>query len=101
MGRYTVADKAARDLAEIWDYLEKQSGSERVADRFIDKLFASFDMLATMPDLGRPRSFLPPEVLVFPSDTYLIFYIKTPEGIGVVHVLHGGRDLPRYFLEET
>lgn len=50
MGRYAISDKAARDLAEIWDYLEEQSGSEQVADRFIDKLLASFDMLATMPD---------------------------------------------------
>jgi plasmid stabilization system protein ParE len=57
-------------------------------------------MLATLPDIGRPRSYLPPEVLAFPHDSYLIFYVKMPEEIGILHVLHGGRDLPGYFLEE-
>jgi toxin ParE1/3/4 len=100
MGHYTVSDKAARDLAEIWDYLAEQSGSEQVADRFIDKLMANFDTLATMPDMGRTRSYLPPEVLAFPHDNYLIFYVQTATGISVVHVLYGGQDLLTFFGEK-
>lgn len=97
MDSYTIADSAARDLAEVWNYLAEQSGSEEIADHFIDALLASFDTLAAMPEMGQTRSYLPPEVLAFPHDSYIIFYVKTTEGVAIVQVLHGGRDLLSFF----
>ena len=97
MARYTISDKAARDLAELWDYIEAQSGSEIAADRFIDGLLESFSALADFPDMGKPRDYLPEGVLAFPHERYMIFYLKTNEGIAIAHVLYGGRDFMAFF----
>jgi toxin ParE1/3/4 len=52
-------------------------------------------LLAGNPEIGRLR----PELSVqglrsFPVQTHVIFYLAQQDGIEVVRVLHGSRDIP-------
>ena len=82
---------ARDDLAEIWDTIADDS-VER-ADTFIDRIDATLHTLAEQPMLGRSRQELAPGLRSFPIGRYVIFYEPLPDGIAVVRVLHGARDI--------
>lgn len=50
-----------------------------------------------MPKLGRERFDLAPELRGLPVGNYIIFYRPMKDGIQVIRVLHGARDLPSQF----
>jgi toxin ParE1/3/4 len=54
-------------------------------------------LLARMPELGRKRPDLAPDLRGFPIGNYIIFYRPVPDGIQVIRVLHGARDIPELF----
>jgi toxin ParE1/3/4 len=87
--------RARSDIAEIWDYISEDS--EMQADAFVDRLGAKLQLLALRPGLGRLRDELFPGLRSFPFERYVIFYESVPEGIGVVRVLHGARDVDAQF----
>lgn len=87
--------RAKADLAEIWDYIADDS--EAQADAFIDTVDVKLQMLAGNPNIGRLRSELTENMRSFPIGRYIIFYVVIPDGIKVVRVLHGGRDLAVIF----
>lgn len=82
---------AENDLFEIWDYIADDS--EARADAFIDMLDQKFFTLASNPGLGRTRDELAEGLRSFPVGRYVIFYRAIPEGIEIVRVLHGSRDI--------
>ncbi|MEQ8999712.1 MAG: type II toxin-antitoxin system RelE/ParE family toxin [Coleofasciculus sp. B1-GNL1-01] len=90
---------AQTDLDAIWDYLEENSNQEQAAD-FLRKLYAKLEILAQNPYIGRIRDELLPELRSFPFRNYLIFYFPLTNGIEVVRVLYGRRDIERIFAEE-
>jgi len=53
-----------------------------------------FPKLAAMPEMGRRREELAMHLRSFPVGRYIIFYRSMQEGIEIVRVLHGARDLP-------
>jgi len=61
------------DLTAIWDYIA--ADNPRAADALLDRIDATFDMLAETPFAGRDRSELRAELRSFPVGNYLIFYI--------------------------
>ena len=79
------------DLTAIWDYIAAES--VRAADTLIDRIDATFDMLAESPFAGRDRSELRAELRSFPVGNYLVFYAPTPDGVEVVRVMHGRQDI--------
>ncbi|MEQ9552797.1 MAG: type II toxin-antitoxin system RelE/ParE family toxin [Coleofasciculus sp. G3-WIS-01] len=90
---------AQTDLDDLWDYLEEHSSQEQAAD-FLRKLYAKLETLAQNPYMGRTRDELLPELRSFPFRDYLIFYFPLTNGIEVVRVLYGRRDIERIFAEE-
>lgn len=95
MNRYHLSDQARADLDEIWLYIAEDSLS--AADRFVDEIIARFPALAQQPGMGRQRPELAPELRSVPVSNYLVFYRPHPEGIDIVRVLSGFRDLPALF----
>lgn len=96
--------RAYQDLDEQAAYLQRES--PRVAIRFLEAADAAFASLAERPTIGRVydpdnprlagvRTFL---ISGFP---HLIFYRPLDDGIEVLRVLHGARDLPRVLQEEV
>ena len=51
----------------------------------------------TQPEMGRKRPELGHELRSFVIKNYVIFYDPIPDGIFVVRVLHGARDIENIF----
>ena len=91
------------DLPSILDYLAKRSGA--TADRFGAAVESTLDALAALPGKGSPKHFRGRHlsdlrtwhVSGFPN--YLIIYYPIPDGIRVVGIVHGSRNLLRLLKE--
>jgi toxin ParE1/3/4 len=90
--------RAVDDLIELWEYIADDNVAR--ADAFIDDVDAKFHLLAEQPMLGRSREELAPGLRSFPLGRYVIFYEVIPDGIAIVRVLHGARDLGPLFESE-
>lgn len=89
---------ARADLAEIWLFIAEDS--EAAADRFLNVLEQKFGLLATHPQMGRLRPELMPELRSFPVGRYVVFYLPMPDGIELVRILHGSRDIGVHDFED-
>lgn len=98
MPRFTVRPLAWREINAQLDYLEDQAGLE-TAERFLDQLISSFEDLARMPRMGVLCGFRKPATrrlrrwLVKSFENWLIFYQARRDGVEIVHVMHGARDI--------
>jgi toxin ParE1/3/4 len=90
--------KALGDLAQIWDYIADDS--EERADAFIATIDAKFQMLSQHPTMGRLREELAPGLRSFPVGRYLVFYVPLSNGVDIVRVLHGARDIANLFQDD-
>jgi toxin ParE1/3/4 len=95
MNRYRVSDEARSDLEDIWSYIARDN--PEAADKFIFSIVSRFRRLASMPNMGRQREELAPRLRSFPVGRYVIFYRPSYNGVEIVRILHGARDLPPLF----
>ena len=97
---------ARRDLLEQFIYFVEHAGADW-AERYIAAVDRTSLQLTQHPHLGRPydcgierlrglRRFA-----VTGFDKYLIFYIPRENGIDLIRVLHGARDIDSLFEEEA
>lgn len=93
--RYELTEQADQDLLEIAFYIALDS--VEVADRFIDRIHDRLELLAQSPGMGRPRDELAPSLRSFTVGNYVIFYRLSRDGIEVIRVLHGARDIDSIF----
>jgi toxin ParE1/3/4 len=103
MPEYILDPVVEAELWGIWKFIARDNPD--AATRVIEAAFETFNLLAINPGLGRPRKFKHPRLAEIRSfrvsgfDNYLIFYRRVPEGIQVLHVYHGARDLESLFGE--
>jgi toxin ParE1/3/4 len=97
--RCELTELADQDIFEISVYIAQNRGAE-AAQNFIDKLNNKFILLLESPKLGRNRSDLSPELRSLPYGNYIIFYRLISDGILVVRILHGARDINSIFEAE-
>ena len=95
MALVTRRPEAEADILEIWDFIADDSVSE--ADRWIDRLDDKFALWATQPMIGRPRDELAPNLRSMPFGRYVVFFVPLEDGIDIVRVLQGSRDVDREF----
>jgi toxin ParE1/3/4 len=102
MPRFSVRPFAWREINAELDYLEEQAGLE-TAERFLDNLISSFELLAQTPKMGVRCGFTRPAARklrrwpVKGFENWLIFYYPKLYGVEVVHVMHGARDIESLF----
>lgn len=60
-----------------------------------------FKTLAAQPDRGRKRDELGEDLRSFAVGRYIIFYRPLPDGVEIVRVLHGARDLDVIFHSDS
>src|SRR5450755_3209845 len=107
MPRLVYLATARRDIADIAVYIEKESGSRAVAEKFVEKLTDHCEEIAALPGLlGRARPEFGRNYRSITFGGYVIFMRYADEGaprshLYVVHVVHGRRDLDAYFVEHT
>jgi toxin ParE1/3/4 len=67
------------------------------ADRLIDRLYEKFRTASMHPLTGEARNDLAPGLRIFSVGNYIVVFREIPQGIEVVRVMHGARDLHRLF----
>jgi toxin ParE1/3/4 len=98
MGQVQIRARARRDILEVAEYFEDESGIA-LADRFLTAVQDSFEALARTPKAGAPCGFTKPSTKrlrrwpVKDFENWLIFYLPKRNGVEIVHVLHGARDI--------
>ncbi|MFM9100245.1 MAG: type II toxin-antitoxin system RelE/ParE family toxin [Cyanobium sp.] len=89
--------RARADLSDIWEFIAEDSDDQ--ADAVIDLIDQKFQLLAQRAGLGRRREELAEGLRSFPVGRYVIFYLPIPDGVQIVRVLHGARDIEAFFTE--
>jgi toxin ParE1/3/4 len=98
VNRIVRRPSAKRDLVEIFRHDAREAGI-RVADRFFTRAETTFRRLAKMPGMGTQYEPEEPLYAGLPSfpvarfRRYLVFYRRIPDGIEMLRVLHGARDI--------
>jgi toxin ParE1/3/4 len=87
------------DLLEIWSYFSPNGFDQ--ADDFLNELETTFEFLAANPLAGRARDELQKGLRSFVHSNYLISYRVIRDTVEIARVLHGWRDLPSIFGEES
>jgi toxin ParE1/3/4 len=95
MPRLLIKPLAAQDLDEIWDYIAIDD-LER-AEKVLRTLYSKMGTLTHNPYIGRERKEIEAGLRSFPVGSYMIFYYPLSDGIEVVRVLHGVRDIQDIF----
>jgi toxin ParE1/3/4 len=83
--------QAEIDVTSIWQFIADDN--VKAADALIDRIEATFDMLAQAPLAGRARPDLRSNLRSFTVRSYVIFYVPVSDGIEVVRVMHGRQDI--------
>ena len=90
--------RVEEDLIEIWLYIAHDD--VRAADRLLDEIEEKFFLLADHPSLGPSRPDIAPGLRYLPVRRYLILYREITDGIEIVRVVHGARDV-RSLMTDT
>ncbi len=90
--------RAELDLLEIWEFIAEDS--LEAADRLIRNIHRRCQALAESPLTGHKREDLSPGLRSCAVGNYIIFYRPITNGIEVIRVLHGARDIPEIFAAE-
>lgn len=95
MKQFRVSAAARADLDDIWFYIAQDDVD--AADKFIQAVIGKFQKLAEWPEIGRQREELASHLRSLVVGRCVIFYRLMGNGIEIVRVLHGARDLPPLF----
>ncbi len=86
---------AESDLEEIWWYIAQDNPD--AADKMLDRIDERCAAVAQFPMMGVSREELFPSLRSFTVGKYVVFYLPQPDGIDVVRVLLGMRDIEAFF----
>jgi toxin ParE1/3/4 len=89
--RFRKRSQADADLESIWRYIA--ADSTKAADRRIDRIGEAFKMLVQNPLAGRERPELADGLRSFSVANHVIFYFAQADGIEIVRVMSGRRDI--------
>jgi len=101
--KITKTPQARRDLLELADFIAQDSLD--AAERFLDAAEETFNLLAKMPEMGTPCGFQSTEAAglrvwsIAGFENHLIFYRPIEDGIDVIRIIHGARDIAAIFAE--
>ncbi|HZQ47111.1 MAG TPA: type II toxin-antitoxin system RelE/ParE family toxin [Verrucomicrobiae bacterium] len=98
---YIVKARARLDLKSHWRYIARDNLP--AADRLLDAAEETFRLIAETPDIGSQRNFRKLAGMrsraVMGFSNYLVFYQMRGKTVVIVRILHGMRDLPRFFFK--
>jgi toxin ParE1/3/4 len=104
-GRVMKRPRAIQDLDDAAASIQERSGPDR-AIRLLRAADSMFAILAGMPGMGtryEPEEPLYADLRYFPitrHPNHLVFYRPSTDGIEVLRVLHGARDIAAILAEE-
>jgi len=91
-------DAAEDDLNAIFDFVHVQSRSAQTALAFVESIIDRVSAIADQPfELGRDRIELGHGLRSLPFGKYVLFFRYTDNGLEVVRIIEGHRDLDAQF----
>ena len=93
---YILSEIADKDLEDIFDYTFDEFGFDQ-AEKYLLEIEEIFQNLIINPQIGKKRDEIKQALYSFPKDNHIIFYRILDNHIRIVRVLHGSRDIPKYF----
>jgi toxin ParE1/3/4 len=87
--------RAERDLIGIWEYSFEEWNVAQ-ADKYLDELDETIQLLVRNPELGVNRDFVRPGFRVIFVNRHAIYYTVTDTEIYLVRVLHEDMDPARH-----
>jgi toxin ParE1/3/4 len=99
MSDYTLSNKAAADLEDIYLFTRKTFG-EAKADAYFSSLSDCLDLLAETPRLGHRAGHIVPELFCHLHASHLVFYMIEQNGIFIVRILHRSMEPARHLTED-
>jgi len=97
MPRLVQSSLAERDLVEIWREIGKHD--EQAADRVLELIKRRCEVLLQFRYGGEACPAFGHDMRWFPAGNYVIFYRPDQDGIQVVRVVDGRRNLEAAFFE--
>lgn len=95
MPRLTLKRTAIADLKEIANHINEAVPGR--GNTFIDEIKETCEHWATFPLAGRERPEVSKGLRSFSHGDYVILYRPRLDGIAVVRIIHGKRDIQRLF----
>ncbi|QYX33648.1 type II toxin-antitoxin system RelE/ParE family toxin [Sphaerospermopsis torques-reginae] len=92
---HIISPEASRDLSEIIDYFVTRNID--AGDRFVDEFEKKCQYLANFPNMGRSYENIRVDLRGVPLDGYIILYRVINNGVEIVRVVSGYRDLESLF----
>ncbi|MCO6456476.1 MAG: type II toxin-antitoxin system RelE/ParE family toxin [Pirellulaceae bacterium] len=99
MSRVVRPAGVRKDVKEIGRYVGQRSQSLDLALRFLDRIDEKCNLYAAHPQIGTRRADLGPEVRCFPVGDFVVFYEPHQNGVRLLVVVHGSRDIPSDFRD--
>ncbi|MCR5858480.1 type II toxin-antitoxin system RelE/ParE family toxin [Mesorhizobium sp. J428] len=101
MRRIRYLGAAKRDIARIFEFVTRESGSADIGLRVIYRIREKCRRLAMLPGtLGRSRSELADDLRSVASGSYIIFFRYRGNLVEIANVIEGHRDLPSAINEK-
>ncbi len=95
MARVIRSEQAQEDLEGILEYLDSQRTD--AADRFATKFERTCELHAEHPQIGARSEEYAPNLRHFAVWNYAVFYRPIKDGIELIRIIQGARDIPRLF----
>lgn len=95
MNRVLISDLAGTDLASIWAYVAQDR--PEAADRLLRTLLERCHFLARFAEIGERCEHLAPGLRRFSVGSYVIYYRPVENGVQIVRVISGARDVEGLF----
>ena len=78
-------------LGPSWDYIATDS-PER-GEKLIRDIYSKLGTISHNPYIGKARPEIEQDLRSFPVGRYIVFYFPLSDGIDVIRILHGSRDI--------
>ena len=98
MSRFIISLLAKQELKEINRYIARFNSN--AARRLINRIKQQCKLLADFPEMGQKCDELEPDLRSFPVENYIIFYPPIDDGVQIVRVISGYRDLEVIFSQD-
>ncbi|MBD2620357.1 type II toxin-antitoxin system RelE/ParE family toxin [Microcystis flos-aquae FACHB-1344] len=96
--QYIISTEAIRDMEQILDYLANTNIS--AGEKFLEEFGKKCRYLSQFPLMGRSYREIRPYLRGLPMKNYIIFYRLTEQGLEIMPVIKGERDLEAFFFEK-
>jgi toxin ParE1/3/4 len=97
MTRYLINVLAAQDLNDIADYFATYN--VRAGEKFFQSFNQKCQQLVSFPNSGKRYEEIAPNLKGISLSGYIIFYRTIDDGVEILRVISGRRDLPAIFTE--